>query len=437
MSPRGPLRGFLLAEGVSLVGTRVSMIAIPWFVLTTTGSATQTGLVTFAEMAPLVGLKALTGPLVDRVGPRRVAVTADALSVLAVGAVPLLHALGQLGFPLLLVLVAAAGALRGPGDGARNAMVPLLVEHAAVPMERATGLFAAVERSASTLGAAFAGGLVAVVGPANALALDAASFAVSALVLLVATRGLPRFLHAGAGSTAGAGARRPGRSAPGARPRREAYFSELREGWDFLRRDPVLVGICAMVATTNLLDQAYAGLLVPVWGRQSGYGVGAVGLLFAVFSGASIAGAVAASAWSTRLPRFRTYLVAFLLAGAPRFVALALPLPLWSVLAVAVLSGFASGFINPVLGAVVFERIPAPMMGRVTALNSALCWSLIPFGGVVGGALVTAVGLSPTLLLVGAGYLTATMLPALQPRWRELDHRPGTAPAEGRVLQQS
>jgi MFS family permease len=423
VSRRTPLRGFLTAEGVSLVGTRVSMIAIPWFVLTSTGSATQTGLVTLAEMAPLVTLKALTGPLVDRLGPRRVAVTADALSVLVVGAVPALHAAGLLSFPLLLGLVGCAGALRGPGDGAKNAMVPLLVEHAAIPMERATGLASAVERSASTLGAAFAGGLVAALGPANALVLDAGSFAVSAAVLFTVTRGLPRRLGEPGGSPAGARRSRVG-----------GYLTELREGWDFLRRDPVLVGICAMVAVTNLLDQAYAGLLVPVWGKESGYGVGAVGLLFAVFSGASIAGAVAASAWGARLPRFRTYLIAFLVAGAPRFVALALPTPLWGVLVVAVLGGFASGFINPVLGAVIFERIPAPMMGRVSSLNSALCWSLIPFGGVVGGALVSSYGLSPALLVIGAGYFAATMLPALQPRWREMDRRPV---GEGRVLQQS
>jgi predicted MFS family arabinose efflux permease len=303
-------------------------------------------------------------------------------------------------------------------------MVPLLVKHAAVPMERATGLAAAVERSASTLGAAFAGGLVAAIGPANALVIDAASFGVSAVVLFTVTRGLPRHL--------GAAAAEQQQPQDAERGRVGGYLAELREGWDFLRRDPVLVGICAMVAVTNLLDQAYAGLLVPVWGKHSGYGVGAVGLLFAVFSAASILGAVCASAWGARLPRFRTYLLAFLVAGAPRFVVLALDSPLWSVLAVGVASGFASGFINPVLGAVTFERIPAPMMGRVSSLNSALCWSLIPFGGVVGGALVASYGLSPALLVVGAAYFAATMLPALQPRWRELDQRPET-----RVLQQS
>ena len=87
-------------------------------------------------------------------------------------------------------------------------------------------------------------------------------------------------------------------------------------------------------------------------------------------------------------------------------------------------AGFAAGFINPVLGAVVFERIPAHLMGRVSALNTALCWSLIPLGGLVGGLLVGGFGLGVAMLLCGAAYFAATTLPALQPRWRDMDRRP-------------
>jgi hypothetical protein len=78
MSRRTPLVGWLTVETVSLTGTRVSMVAIPWFVLTTTGSATQTELVAFAEMAPYMAAKALGGPLPDRLAARRVCIAADA-----------------------------------------------------------------------------------------------------------------------------------------------------------------------------------------------------------------------------------------------------------------------------------------------------------------------------------------------------------------------
>jgi MFS family permease len=409
MSTRKPLYGWLTAEAISLTGTRISMIALPWFVLTTTGSATKTGLVALAELAPLVLLKVLGGPIIDRVGPRRISIGCDLASVLVVGSIPLLHALGWLSFPLFLGLVAVAGALRGPGDAAKHALVPLLVQKAGVPMERATGLASTVERSASMLGAALAGGLVAWVGPANALVVDAASFGLAAVVLAWSTRSL---------------ASRP---EPAMMPA-EPYLTELREGWDFLRRDAVLFGIAVMVAVTNLLDLAYAGLLVPVWAKESGSGAGAIGLLFAVFAGASVVGSMAAAAWGERLPRFRVYLFAFLICGAPRFFILGFDMPVWVVLGFAVVSGFGSGFINPVLGAVMFERIPQPLMGRVTSLTGAMCFALMPFGGLLGGVLVGQFGLTAALLLCGAAYFVATMAPAVDPRWRDMDRRP-VAPA--------
>ncbi len=113
-----------------LCGTRVSMIAIPWLVLTTTGSASQTGLVAFAELLPLVVVQALAGPVIDRLGARRVAITGDLLSMVVVGLIPLLHLAGALSFPALLALVAVAGGLRGAGDGAKHAFVPALSAHA-------------------------------------------------------------------------------------------------------------------------------------------------------------------------------------------------------------------------------------------------------------------------------------------------------------------
>jgi len=405
---RTPLWGWLGSETVSLIGTRLSMIAVPWLVLTTTGSPTLTGLVAFAEMAPYVVLKGLTGPVVDRIGARRVCITADLVSFGVVGAVPLLHALDLLTYPVLLVLVTLTGAVRGPGDGAKHALVPAVVDAAGVSLERATGLHGASERLASTVGAAAAGALVVAVGPATALAFDAASFGVSALLLgLTAPRG---------GSADGAG-QDAGDPAP--------YLARLREGWDFLRRDPVLLAMTAMVAVTNLLDAAYTTVLVPVWAQASGGGAGAIGLYFGAWSAAAVVGSLVASAYADRLPRFPTYVAAFLVAGPPRFALLALDveagLTLGLLVGLTAVAGFACGFINPVLGAVLYERIPAGLTGRVTALEGAICWSLLPLGGLLGGLLVGATGLTWALLLVGLAYLVVTLAPLGVPAWRTID----------------
>ncbi len=400
---RAPLVGGLVAEGISCVGTRVSMIAIPWFVLSTTGSATQTGLVAAAEITPLVLFKALGGPLLDRVGPRRVTLMCDLLSAFVVATIPLLHGLGMLSFSTLLVLVAVAGSLRGPGDAGKSAMTPEIAGVAGWSLERVSGLAAAVERTSTMGGAALAGLLVATVGGANALYVDAASFLVSFVVFGIATAGLGR------------------PTPPEVDADATSYVEELRQGWDFLRTEPLLIALCTMVAVTNLVDQAYVSVLAPVWATESGAGVAVLGSLFAVMSGASVIGALSAARWGETLPRFGTYVIAFLICGAPRFVVMAMDSPLWAVFAITVVAGVASGFLNPILGAVILERIPAHLLGRVTSLSTAICWSLIPLGGVLGGLAVTGLGISPALLIAGAAYFVTTMAPTRVPSFRRMD----------------
>lgn len=112
---RRSLYGLPVTSVISVAGTRISAIAIPWFVLTTTGSPTKMGLVTLFEMLPYVVVKALGGPLIDRRGPRPVSISANVISAVVAGLIPVLHLTGQLSFPVLLVLVAVLGTVKGSG----------------------------------------------------------------------------------------------------------------------------------------------------------------------------------------------------------------------------------------------------------------------------------------------------------------------------------
>jgi MFS family permease len=399
-SRRG-LVGVLAAQAVSLSGTRLSAIALPWFVLVSTGSATKTGLVAFCELGPYVVAKTLAGPITDRVGARRVSVLTDLVSTVLVGAVPLLHVLGQLHFGVLLALVALLGVARGPGDSAKSVLIPQVVEEARVPLERATGLSGTIERLASTVGAAGAGAVVAVLGPAVALAFDAISFLGAAVIIAATVRAR--------------------QSSPEEGPSEDGYLRQLQAGFAFLWRDRLLRSISGMVGVTNLLDAAWTAVLLPVWALHSGYGPAAVGLVLGTLSGFSIVASLAAAALAHRLPRRVTYLLGFFIAGAPRFLVLAFGAPLWLVVAVHAVGGLGSGFLNPILGAVILERIPKDLLARVSSLTTAVAWAGMPFGGLVGGALIAGVGLAPALLVCGAAYFLATTLPGLQPEWKRMD----------------
>lgn len=391
------LVGLLTAEAVSLSGSRLSMIAIPWYMISTTGSPFLTGVAAFAEGVPYVLAKALVGPLIDRLGARRIAIAADGASMATVAAIPLLHALDLLPLGVFIALVALLGMFRGPADAATKTLIPAVAEQSRVPLERATGLSGTLERIATTVGAAGAGALVAVVGPVPALLIDAAAFGIS-LLIIWRTVSVPP--PDGADTDPGDG-----------------YFAQLRTGFTYLARERFLRSLAGMIAATNLLTAAMVSVLLPVWAHTTGHGPAAIGVLNGVFAGAAIATSLLASAYADRLPRRASYVVGFLFTGAPRFIVLALDLPLWLIGFVWVVCGLGQGVLNPIIWAVIFERIPRHLLGRVQSLISSLTWTGIPLGPPIAGALLGVLPLATVLVLFGLAFLAVTIPLGLQRGW--------------------
>ena len=196
-----------------------------------------------------------------------------------------------------------------------------------------------------------------------------------------------------------------------------SYGERLREGWDFLRHDPVLMSLCVMVAVTNLLDLAWSAVLLPVWAHDTGAGVGGdrPGLRgLGRGLDARVGGRRGLRHPPAAVPDVRRGVpvtgLAPVRAVRPRRAAVD------GASCTCLVGGCASGFLNPVLGAVQFERIPRAMVGRVTSLSNALCWSLMPLGGILGGLLVSGLGLTTALVVVGLAYFVTTMAPAVLPR---------------------
>ncbi|MGH8793190.1 MAG: MFS transporter [Stackebrandtia sp.] len=397
------LAGVLSANVAAWTGTRLLWIALPWFVLSTTGSAAKTGLVVFAQMGPFVVSQVLSGPLIDRIGPRRVSIVCDLTALVAMSAAPLLYLADALSLWTLMALMAVVGAADGPSNSAKGVFVPSATRAAKVPLERGTGLVGAAERTASTVGPAIAGVVVAAFGGIYALWIAAALFGLGALVVATTLHDPKPEEHEQKVEQV------------------DGYLAQLRQGATFLRSDGLLRSIIGMVAVTNLLDQAFMAVLLPVWAKSSGHGPEVIGLIASVFSAFSIVASLAAAAYGHRLPRRAVYLIGFVIGGVPRFAMLALGVPLWAILVVVAVGGLGSGFINPILGAVQYERIPTPLLGRVKTLSHALAWSGIPFGGLVGGALIALTSLTGALWIVGGCYLVAIVLPGMRREWSQMN----------------
>ncbi|HKF38123.1 MAG TPA: MFS transporter, partial [Ktedonobacteraceae bacterium] len=180
---RLPLYAFFTGSAISYVGDMLTFLAIPWFVLQTTGSVTKTGITAFFSTLPSVFSAFFGSTLVDRLGYKRTSVIGDIASGVTVALIPLLYHTVGLAFWELFVLVFLGGLLKSPGVTARNALAPDLAARATMRLERANALADGVSRLSRFIGAPLAGVLIAVIGTSNLLWLDAASFAVSAILL--------------------------------------------------------------------------------------------------------------------------------------------------------------------------------------------------------------------------------------------------------------
>ncbi len=183
--PRRALSGLLAAELVSAFGSQLTRLALPWFVLVETGSPARMSLVFAAQLLPAALLGLPSGAVVQRIGARTTMIGADLARAPLIALVPLLHALDLPNFPLLLVIAVALGVFSTPYYASQRLVLPELLGEDERAVARANSLIEGTTEAASLVGPAVAGLLIALVGAANVLWIDAASFLVSGLALLL------------------------------------------------------------------------------------------------------------------------------------------------------------------------------------------------------------------------------------------------------------
>jgi len=398
---RVPLYALYAANIISVSGNVMAFIAIPWFVLQTTGSAGKTGLTAVVTSLPAVIAAFFGGVLIDRIGYRRTSIMADLASGVAIALIPLLYGTVGLEFGLLLVLVFFGNLLDAPGATARTALSPDLAELGGIPLDRATAFNDAVSRVTRLIGAPLAGTLIAIIGASNVLWIDAATFIISAAIIAVF---VPRPLKKAA-------------TEPSKR-----YLTELMEGLQFVRKDRLLLALTATVMITNMLDAAVGSVLTPVYIQERFGDPAVLGWISGIFGGTAFLCAVIIGMVGIRGSRRVIFAVAFTVAGLRTFVMALFPsLPV--LLLTFATIGLAVGFLNPILSAVELERIPANMRARVFGVMTAGVFLGMPLGG-MSGVLLERIGLTPTLVLVGVLYVITTLSLLFNPAVREMDKQP-------------
>jgi MFS family permease len=398
--PKGrlaPLTALLIGSGVSGIGNQVSAVAIPWYVLQTTGSAGLTGIAAAVNVIPMILSGALVGTFVDRFGHKRASVFADLASALCTAAIPLMHMTIGLNYPALLVLIFLGALLDVPGIAARQSLAPELAELARIPLAQVNATYSALNRGTGMFGPPLAGVLIVAVGPANALWIDAASFVFSAAIINTL---IPK-LHA-------------------ARPVAKRYIDDLRAGIRLLRDDKLIRLILVSIAASNFLVSPIFAVLLPAYGMSVLGDPLQLGLLYAAFAGGAVVGALLYGAFAARVSRRILFIWSFALSGVP-FGLLGVtrePVVAFFVLA---FIGLAAGPINPLIATVVQEHTAPEFRARVFGGVIAVAWIAMPVGMLAAGAAVDQLGVELTMRVIGIAFIVLVLLGVRMADLREFD----------------
>jgi MFS family permease len=377
------IRALVAARFVSLLGTSTTVVALPWFVLATTGSTTRMGIVLACQTFPSLALGVPAGSVVARLGPRRTLIAADALRAPLLAAVPLLHWAGVLSFPLLLVLVTAIGVFTVPYTAASSSVLPEIVGEDEGEVARATAALQITIQTTRIAGPLLAGVLIPFVGAANLLFVDAISYAASAVVLAI-------FVHVG----------RP----IAASLRRRGFLVGVR----YVRGDPLLGAILVAALFAHVgLAALFASL--PALAFERFHDAKAAGLLFSADAAGSVLGGFAALWLARRVQQLRLGIAGFALMSASIW-----PLAIVSPYALVVVLLFTYGIGSPLgvspVSALLTLRAPAEIRPQVTSAFFAITSAGIPVGAAVAGYALDRGGFRMTYGGIAALLTLATVL---------------------------
>lgn len=381
----GPFRLLFAGQALSVVGDRITPVAIAFAVLAI-GDATDLGLVLAASGVPFALFAIAGGVVSDRVGRRNVMIASDVVRTASQALVAVLLLTGSAEVWMLVVLSAVYGTAAAVFMPALIGLIPQTV-----PPDRLqeANAMLGVTRSLATVGGpALAGIVIALAGPGEAIALDAATFAFSAVCLL-ALRPRPRAADAPEADEARFGRR-------------------LRAGWAEVRARPWLASGLGAIAAYHVFVLPAVYVLGPALAARELDGASSWAVIVACFG----VGTVAGNLLAMRIRIGRPVLVAAvaLLVAGTQAVIISSGLGTAGIAALEVPAGVAVSLFFTLWDTSIQEQVAPAAVSRVSSYDFAASLGLMPLGMAVAGPVADGIGLQATLAVMsGAGMLAALL----------------------------
>jgi MFS family permease len=361
------------ATTITTIGDRLAVIALAFAVLDL-GGATDLGIVLAARQGVNALVLLLGGVISDRLPRNLVLVGASLVQGAAQAATAALVLAGNASVAWLVVLQAAYGVGEGLIVPAEIGLVPQTVSRGR--LQQANALQGLTRNVTRVLGPVVGAAIVVAASPGVALAVDAASFVVCALILL-RIRISPRV----------------------GGPERETFWRELRTGWREFASRAWLWSAVLLYGLGNFSWAAWS-VLGPVVAKSDLGGAGAWGAILAASGVGSVAGGFFALRFRPERPLAAS--VAFSTLPALQFAALAAALPAWAIAAASFVGGVGLAVHLALWFTVFQQQVPEHAQSRVSSYDSLGSIVLIPIGFAVAGVVAHAVGVHTALWGAGA-----------------------------------
>ena len=377
------IAALLAGEFISRLGSQFTQLALPWFVLVTTHSPTKMGIVFACELAPMALLGIPAGTVVDKLGPKTSMLVADAVRAPIVALVPFLHIVGGLSFGVILVLAALLGLFSCAYFTCQRLVLPAVLGEDEQKLAQANSLVEGATNVTNLLGPALAGVLIALMGAANVMWIDAVSFLIAFVVIGTLVQ-VKREVH----------------------DREEA--GGVWAGLAYLRRDHLVLRASMSSLLFGFLFPMLAASFPVLAYEQYHHNPRVAGVLFAVIGGGQVLGSIAAYRLVTMLPPMRLAALAAVPTALPLW-ALVPHVPLWVVGIALAIVGASVPIINaPYLG-MLSTRVPPALRGKVIQALITINQLAGPLGYLIAGTLFVQAGLHGTYAVI-AGLATLSSL---------------------------
>ena len=366
----------LVSQSVSAVGDAVSATAFPLLVLALTGSGLVMGIVGAINTGADFLMGTIAGAMADRGDRKRMMLVSDFGRAFFTALIPLSDFLHGPTMLVILLVTAPLAILRGFFRAGYLAAMPNLVGRS--QLARGNGILETAFSASFIVGPALAGFLVTAIGPGPTLAVDALSFAISALGLLLIHREM---------------------KAPADRPS-SRIVDDIREGVVYVATHPVLRTVILLFATTSAVLTPVAAAMTFRIVRDLGESPGAFGLTLTGLGVGTMVGALLASRLGHAANVARVGVLAVFVMGVPLIAAAAIP-SLVAITVLSALSGAGEAALVVLYISVRAANSPDALLGRIASTARVIALGLMPIGSLVGGVLIDTVGGSATLAILG------------------------------------